>query len=431
LDTGSDMLYIADTDNNRIQIFDVDCDDDDLAKKVCFVDEFGGKGNGEGEFDEPSGLSLDTGSDMLYVADTDNNQIQIIDVNGNCSGNIKLGDNGNDDVCFVDEFGGSGNDDGDFNSPVDLALDSLNDILYIVDTKNERIQIIDVNGDCSGNTKLGDNGNDDVCFIDEFGKLGDDDGEFEGPLALVLNTSDDLLYVADTDNNRIQIIDLSESSASSDNAPSRPTNLEAYPISTTSIFLTWDVADPDEDVTGYKIESKEGSENYSTLASNTGSNANSFVHGGLSDSNTYSYRIYAINDKGTSSVSSTESEKPKDSLAPAAFTATAISPTKIKLSWFPPTSTSGQSISGYTVEREYGVSVWDEIDTVGSGTTTYTVSNLQTDKTYTFVVKATFSTGGSPRSNEATATPQEDSTEPASPSISTPASPNLTANVIS
>ena len=427
LDTSTNYLYVADTKNNRIQIFDVDgnCSgSDEVANDVCFIDEFGESGNGEGEFDLPSGLALHTDNDMLYVADTDNNQIQIIDVDGNCSGNIELAD----DICFVDEFGGSGDDDGEFNNPSGLTLDVSNDMLYVADTDNERIQIIDVDGNCSGSDELAD----DVCFEDEFGKNGDDDGEFVGLSALVFNSSDDLLYVADTGNNRIQIIDLSESSASSENAPSRPTNLEAYPISTTSIFLTWDVADPDEDVTGYKIESREGSENYSTLASNTGSNANSFVHGGLSDSNTYSYRIYAINDKGTSSASSTASEKPEDSLAPAALTATAISPTKIKLSWFPPTSTFGQSIGGYILEREIINDVYDEIETVGSGTTTYTISNLQTDKTYTYVVKAKFSSGGgSPRSNTASATPNEDSTEPTSSSISAPSSPNLTAQVIS
>jgi titin len=361
---------------------------------------------------------------MLYVADTDNNQIQIIDVDGNCSGNIELAD----DICFVDEFGGSGDDDGEFNNPSGLTLDVSNDMLYVADTDNERIQIIDVDGNCSGSNELAD----DVCFEDEFGERGDDDGEFDMLSALVFNSSDDLLYVADTGNNRIQIIDLSESSSSSSDAPSRPTNIEAYPISTTSIFLTWDVADPDENVTGYKIESKEGSEKYSILASNTVSNANSFVHGGLSDSNTYSYRIYAINSEGTSTVSSTTSEKPEDSLAPAAFTATAISPTQIKLSWFPPTSTFGQSISGYIIERQIINDVYDDIDDVGSGTTTYVVSNLQTDKMYTYTVTAKLSLGtATPRSNTASATPNEDSIEPTSSSISVPSSPNLTAKVIS
>jgi titin len=405
-----DMLYIADTNNNRIQIIDVDgnCDSNDdeyLANDVCFVDEFGGQGNGEGEFDLPSGLALDKDNDMLYIADSDNNQIQIIDVDGNCSGSVELADS----ICFVDEFGGTGDEKGEFKTPSGLALDVSNDILYVADTDNERVQIIDVDGNCSGTDEL----TDDVCFEDEFGEFGDDDGEFDMLFALVLNTTDDLLYVADTENNRIQIIDLSDSSSSSSDAPSRPTNLEAYPISTTSIFLS------------------EGSDNYETLVSNTGSNANSFVHGGLSDES-YTYRIYAINAEGTSSASSTVSERPEDSLAPAALTATAISDSKIKLSWFPPTSTFGQSISGYSIEREITEGYYEDIASVGSQTTTYTVSNLQTDKTYTYVVKATFSAGGSPRSNLASATPLEDSVEPSSSSsISTPASPNLTVKVIS
>ncbi len=434
LDTGASYLYVADTNNNRIQIIDVDgnCDSNDdeyLANDICFVDEFGGKGSGKGKFDLPSGLALHTGNDMLYVSDTDNNQIQIIDVDGNCSGAIKLADN----ICFVDEFGNVGDDEGEFKSPSALAIDVANDLLYVADTDNERIQIIEMDSTCSGSEEL----TDDVCFKEEFGKQGDDDGEFDFPSALVLNTSDDLLYVADTNNNRIQIFELSGGSSgsgsSSGKAPGRPTSLKAYPISTSSIFLSWDVADPDDGVIGYKIESKEGNESFTTIVTNTGSNSNSFVHGGLSSSETYSYRIYAINDEGTSSASSTVNEKPSDSLAPAAFTATAISPSQIKLSWFPPTSTFGQSISGYIVERQVTSGVYTEVDNVGSGTRTITVSNLETDKAYTFVVKAKFGNGsGSPRSNTASATPTEDSVEPtASSSITSPSAPNLNVEVIS
>ena len=389
LDTGNDLLYVVDSDNDRIQIIDVDgnCDSNDdeyLANDICFVDEFGGSGNDEGEFESPTAIVLDTVNDLLYIADSGNDRIQIIDVDGNC-GSDELAN----DICFVDEFGVTGNGEGEFDLPSGLAFHTDNDILYVADTDNNLIQIIDVDGNCSGSDEL----TDDVCFEEEFGELGNDDGEFDVPTYLVLDQADDLLYVADTDNNRIQLFDLEGSSSASD-APSRPTNLEAYPISKTSIFLSWDVADPDEKVTGYKIEGREGSDNYETLASNTGSNANSFVHGGLSSSETYTYRIYAINAEGTSSASSTASEKPEDSNAPAALTATAISPSKIKLNWFPPTNTFGQSISGYIIEREITTGVYDEVTDVGSSTTTYTVSNLQTDKTYTYVVKAKFSVGG-------------------------------------
>jgi len=200
LDTGSDLLYIVDSGNDRIQIIDVDgnCGSDELADDVCFVDEFGGSGTGEGKFDLPSGLALDTSTNYLYVADTRNNRIQIIDVDGNCSGNDELAN----DVCFVDEFGGSGNGKGKFDLPSGLALHTDNDMLYIADTDNNQIQIIDVDGNCSGNIELAD----DVCFVDEFGGSGDDKGEFNNPSGLTLDVSNDILYIADTDNERIQII---------------------------------------------------------------------------------------------------------------------------------------------------------------------------------------------------------------------------------
>jgi DNA-binding beta-propeller fold protein YncE len=203
LDMTTDLLYIADTGNNRIQIIDVDgnCGIDELANDVCFVDEFGGSGNGEGEFDLPSGLALHTDNDILYVTDTDNNLIQIIDVDGNCSGSVELAD----DICFVDEFGEVGDEKGEFKSPSGLTLDVANDLLYIADTDNERIQIIDVDGNCLGSDLL----TDDVCFVDEFGEVGDGEGEFDLPSALVLDAVNDLLFVADTDNNRIQIFDIS------------------------------------------------------------------------------------------------------------------------------------------------------------------------------------------------------------------------------
>jgi titin len=368
---------------------------------------------------------LNTDTDYLYVADTTNDRIVVIDVDGNC-------DSGDDeyfaeDICFVAEFETS-DDSGVLNDPSGLALNTDTDYLYVADTTNDRIVVIDVDGNC-------DSGDDeyfaeDICFVEEIGSFGDDDDELDEPSYLVRNSDEDLVYVSDTGNDRIQIIEISGSSSSTD-APSRPTGLEAYPISKTSIFITWDVGDPDEDITGYKIEAREGTDDYEVLVSNTGSNANSFVHGGLSSSETYTYRIYAINAQGTSSVSSTSSEKPEDSNAPAALTATAISDSQIKLNWFPPTNTFGQSISGYIIEREITEGVYDEVADVGSQTTTYTVSNLQTDKTYSYVVRAEFSQGGSPRSNPASATPSEDSFEPTSSSITTPSSPNLTAKAVS
>ena len=75
---------------------------------------------------------------LLYVADTDNNRIQIIDLDGSCSSSEELAN----DVCFVDEFGTSGNDEGEFRAPNGLALDTTNDLLYVADTDNNRVQML-------------------------------------------------------------------------------------------------------------------------------------------------------------------------------------------------------------------------------------------------------------------------------------------------
>ena len=93
-------------------------------------------------------------------------------------------------------------------------------------------------------------------------------------------------------------------------------------------------------------------------------------------------------------------------------------PSQIKLEWLPPSNTFGQAISSYTIEREITLGVYEEIGNSGKKTE-YTVNNLQTGKTYTYVVYATFTVGGSPNSNSASATPEEDSKPPTTSSYIT------------
>ena len=74
------------------------------------------------------------------------------------------------------------------------------------------------------------------------------------------------------------------------------------------------------------------------------------------------------------------------------------------MSWNPPTQTYDQTIQGYTIKQEIASDVYNEIaNTVGS-TTDYTISNLNTDKTYTFVVVANYLIGSSDVSEDVTVT---------------------------
>ena len=409
----SDYIYVADSSTDSISIFDDDGD---------FRFNFGDTGSSDDEFRDPSGMVIDQRNDILYVADTDNNRIKIYELTDGDSCPSGTDDIIDDEVCFVDDFGSSVTGEGRFDEPSGLAYDEDNDILYVADTGNHRIQVFEI---VSGNTCPSDTERiiDGVCFVEEFGSSGNDDGEFSSPSGLALDDDNRFLYVADTNNHRIQMLALpngdgsgsgSGSSSSSKDAPDPPENIEAFPVSPTSIVVTWDAPTLDDDIseiTGYKIDFKLGSENYQTAIANTASTSTLFIHKGLDDDERYSYRVYAINKDGTSSSSSIASAQPEPTTTPVALSATAISKSQIKLSWLAPSETFGQSISGYEVKRVITPGVYDVIGNTNSKTTSFLVSNLQTDKTYTYAVSANIGFGSTGVSNTASATPTEDSVD--------------------
>ncbi|MCE9617104.1 MAG: fibronectin type III domain-containing protein [Nitrosarchaeum sp.] len=233
---------------------------------------------------------------------------------------------------------------------------------------------------------------------------------------LTLDIKNNLLYVVDTNN----ILEAFASNSTSF-TPSSPKNLKTSPISPTSVILIWDEPILSKNmtaVTGYKIEYKIGSASYIAITADTKSVTTSFIHQGLDSSKTYTYQVSAINSNGTGNPSSSSSVKPAATTVPGGLTATAINPTQIRLSWQPPSNTFGQSISGYEIKPVFATDVYG--DTVGSTngkTTSYIISNLITDKKYSFVVVANIGYGSTGPSNTASATPLTSSVDvPVTPS---------------
>ena len=64
-------LYVCDSGNNRIQVFDLD---------LKFKRSFGKKGSGKGQFDFPSDITFDS-SGCVYIADNGNSRIQVFTPN--------------------------------------------------------------------------------------------------------------------------------------------------------------------------------------------------------------------------------------------------------------------------------------------------------------------------------------------------------------
>ena len=66
-------IYVADTQINAVNVFD---------RAGQFVYKFGGTGAKSGEFHQPSGLWIDSRHSNLYVADTRNRRIQMFEIAG-------------------------------------------------------------------------------------------------------------------------------------------------------------------------------------------------------------------------------------------------------------------------------------------------------------------------------------------------------------
>ena len=165
-DQNGQRIYVADLDNNRIQVLDGDGN---------FITEWGTFGNGDGEFNSPGSIAVDDDHKIVFVADIKNNRIQKFDTEGN----------------FITQWGILGKGPGEFDHPGDIALDPDEEILYVTDIYNNRIQKFYYDGN----------------YISEWGKFGSRDSEFNRPAGISIDPENNIIYVSDTANNRVQVFD--------------------------------------------------------------------------------------------------------------------------------------------------------------------------------------------------------------------------------
>jgi uncharacterized protein (TIGR03663 family) len=152
-------VYVADTKNSRIDVFD---------GNGTFQRVLGVKGQGDGQLNEPCGVAV--GPDgTVYVADTWNHRV------------VRFGPNGQPLPVWVDP-------ERAFFGPRAVLL--VQGSLYVADTGNKRIVRFDAGGKV---TKT-------------WGTAGPDAGQFVEPVGLAADASG-RVYVADTGNHRVQVFD--------------------------------------------------------------------------------------------------------------------------------------------------------------------------------------------------------------------------------
>jgi sugar lactone lactonase YvrE len=160
-------VYVADSANNRIQR---STDDGMTWKAVGF-----GPGTTAGKFNQPRGVSSNSGDSLVFVADTLNNRVQR-STDGGTTWQI---------------FAGPGTAANQVNAPQGVAYDEFNDILYIADTNNSRIL-----------KATSASGAMPVFSVMAGPGLGV--GQFNGPQSVAIDSLGNI-FVADTNNNRVQM----------------------------------------------------------------------------------------------------------------------------------------------------------------------------------------------------------------------------------
>jgi DNA-binding beta-propeller fold protein YncE len=218
-------ILLADDFNHRIQIYD---------PQFNLISSFGEKGKEQGQLQYPKGIAVDKEGN-IFVADSWNHRIQKFDSQGKP----------------LLSFGSCGDGKGELNEPYDILVDSSG-ILIVVERYNHRIQFFDSDGkslgwvgqrgteleerladlfetpscllalplfefptsiakDSCGNYFITDSGNHRIRKFNKnwqeiltFGEQGDESGQFQYPLCVSISAND-LLYIADLNNNRIQI----------------------------------------------------------------------------------------------------------------------------------------------------------------------------------------------------------------------------------
>jgi DNA-binding beta-propeller fold protein YncE len=162
-------LYVADTDNHRIQ--HLSQSGQVLHVWGSFADILAGAAPG-GSFNQPWGIAV--GPDgSVYVADTWNHRIQKFTAGGE----------------FVQMWGvfGQAEDPSAFWGPRDVMVDPAGRV-FVTDTGNKRVVVFDSQGQ----------------YLAQFGSFGLDSGQFDEPVGLAMDAAG-RVYVTDTWNQRVQV----------------------------------------------------------------------------------------------------------------------------------------------------------------------------------------------------------------------------------
>lgn len=141
-------------------------------KGTCISTLVGTKGSGPLQFQALGGIAISPINKYVYVTDHYHNCVQVM----------------TDDFIFVRMFSSKGSENGQFNTPYDVAIDKKG-LLYITDYGNHHIQTFTPEGK----------------YLNQFGTKGTGPGQLTHPQGITVDNCNDLVCVTEGGNHRISV----------------------------------------------------------------------------------------------------------------------------------------------------------------------------------------------------------------------------------
>lgn len=193
--------------------------------------------------------------------------------------------------------------------------------------------------------------------------------------------------------------------------PAAPAGLTATALSSDAVQLLW--VDNADDETQFQVERRAGG-SFSRIAT-LGANTTAYLDTGVNPGTSYTYRVRARNDAGSSewsnqALAATLPDEPPPA-APDGLTVEVLSASQVRLRW----QDNSSNETGFQVEVSDG-GAFETATSPAAGASTAVVAGLAPYTIHQFRVRAVGAGGSSGYSNEASAlTHPEDASTPAAP----------------
>ena len=288
----TNMIYVANTGSNSLSVIDGSTDN------VISTIQVGSK---------PVGIGVNPNTSKIYVANLDGSSVSIIDgMTNTIESTLTVG-----------------------SGPQGISVNPSTNMIYVTHLQVSSISVIQGSQTTTSQLQVNsqdNNGNPITGFYTElYASNGTQIGAGYTPFSFTLNNADTYtvhvenfgkfmfshwLDTGSTDANRTISITTNESiTAVYKTVPQPPTGLNATAVSSSQINLNWNAPTNDggSSVTSYEIKRSTDGSTWLVLVKNTGTTDTTYSDTGLSPNTTYYYRVFAINDVGTSLRSNTAS----------------------------------------------------------------------------------------------------------------------------